>query len=234
MRKITEFIKTTVLGGFLVLLPIVAVLAVAGIAVATLIKIVTPIVGKLPIKTVGGLALATVLAVLFLLVFCFLAGLLVRMRMGQLIQKRVENLLLQRLPGYVMFKNLTRQLVRPCPGGLVWVRGQGRGPYCGRACRWEIHHLRAHLAHRHPGSGLLPPPHPCGAFAGSLHRCGEQPDSMGDGIQETVSTSAERIIKFFCQAGKLPYMPVRLFYKRLRKPPSSQGCTNPLLVSSMC
>ena len=110
MRKITEFIKTTVLGGFLVLLPVVAVLAVAGIAVATLIKIVTPIVGKLPIKTVGGLALATVLAVLFLLVFCFLAGLLVRVRMGQLIQKRVENLLLQRLPGYVMFKNLTRQL----------------------------------------------------------------------------------------------------------------------------
>ncbi len=110
MRKITEFIKTTVLGGFLVLLPVVAVLAVAGIAVATLIKIVTPIVGKLPIKTVGGLALATVLAVLFLLVFCFLAGLLVRMRLGQLVQQRVENLLLQRLPGYVMFKNLTRQL----------------------------------------------------------------------------------------------------------------------------
>jgi hypothetical protein len=28
---------------------------------------------------------------------------------------------------------------------------------------------------------------------------------MGDGIQEAVSTSAERIIKFFCQAGKLPW-----------------------------
>jgi uncharacterized membrane protein len=110
MRKFAEFIKTTVLGGFLVLLPVVAVLALVGIAVATLIKIVTPIVGKLPIKTVGGLALATLLAVFFLLAFCFLAGLLVRMRMGQLVQKRVENLLLQRLPGYVMFKNLTRQL----------------------------------------------------------------------------------------------------------------------------
>jgi hypothetical protein len=28
---------------------------------------------------------------------------------------------------------------------------------------------------------------------------------MGDGIQEAVSTSAERIIKFFCKAGKLPW-----------------------------
>jgi uncharacterized membrane protein len=110
VSKITEFIKTTILGGFLVLLPVVAVLAVIGISLATLIKIVAPIAGKLPIKTVGGFALATLLAVLFLLAFCFLAGFLVRMRIGQLVQKRVENLLLQRLPGYVMFKNLTRQL----------------------------------------------------------------------------------------------------------------------------
>ena len=94
----------------MVLLPVVAVLALVGIAVATIIKIVTPIAEKLPIKTVGGLALATLLAVLVILAFCFLAGLLVRMRIGQLIQQRMENLLLQRLPGYVMFKNLTRQL----------------------------------------------------------------------------------------------------------------------------
>ena len=110
MKKFTEFIKTTTIGGLLVLLPVVAVLALVGIAVATIIKIVTPIAEKLPIKTVGGLALATLLAVLVILAFCFLAGLLVRMRIGQLIQRRMENLLLQRLPGYVMFKNLTRQL----------------------------------------------------------------------------------------------------------------------------
>lgn len=110
MKKITEFIKTTTIGGLLVLLPVVAVLALVGIAVATIIKIVTPIAEKLPIKTVGGLALATLLAVIVILAFCFLAGLLVRMRIGQLIQQRMENLLLQRLPGYVMFKNLTRQL----------------------------------------------------------------------------------------------------------------------------
>ena len=110
MRKIAEFLKTTTLGGFLVLLPVVAVLALVGLAVATVINIVTPIAGKLPFKTVGGLALATLLAVFVLLAFCFLAGLLVRMRIGRLVQEWVENFLLQRLPGYVMLKNLTRQL----------------------------------------------------------------------------------------------------------------------------
>ncbi|MFZ2088858.1 MAG: DUF502 domain-containing protein [Desulfobaccales bacterium] len=110
MSKFIEFLKTTIIGGFLVLLPVVAVLALVGIAVATLINIVTPIVGKLPIKTVGGLALATLLAVFVLLAFCFLAGLFVQMRFGRLVQKWAEDFLLQRLPGYVMFKNLSRQL----------------------------------------------------------------------------------------------------------------------------
>jgi uncharacterized membrane protein len=110
MRKITVFLKTTTIGGFLVLLPIAAVLALVGIAIATVINIVTPIVGKLAIKTVGGLALATLLAVILLLTFCFLAGLLVQMRIGQLLQEWMENFLLQRLPGYIMFKSLTRQL----------------------------------------------------------------------------------------------------------------------------
>ena len=32
------------------------------------------------------------------------------MRIGRVVQKGVEGFLLQRLPGYVMFKNLTRQL----------------------------------------------------------------------------------------------------------------------------
>lgn len=110
MKKMAKFIKTTVIGGLLVLLPIVAVLALISIAIATVINIVTPIVGKLPIKTVSGLALATILAVFLLLAFCFLAGLFFQMRIGRLAQKWIENFLLDRLPGYVMFKNLTRQL----------------------------------------------------------------------------------------------------------------------------
>jgi uncharacterized membrane protein len=124
-------VSSTTLGGFLVLLPVVAVLALVGIAVATLIKIVTPIVGKLTIKTVGGLALATLLAVFFLLAFCFLAGLLVRMRIGRLVQNWVESFLLQRLPGYVMLKNLTRQLsgqegiVSPLPWWICMVPRPG-------------------------------------------------------------------------------------------------------------
>ena len=110
MRNLLEFLKTTVIGGFLVLLPVVAVLALIGIAVKSVVNIIAPVAAKLPVTTIGGYAAATLLAVLLILGFCFLAGLLVQLRLGQLLQTWLESRLLQRLPGYTMIKGLTRQV----------------------------------------------------------------------------------------------------------------------------
>jgi uncharacterized membrane protein len=110
MRHLLEFLKTTVIGGFLVLLPVVAVLVLIGIALHSVIGIIAPMAANLPIKTIGGYAAATLLAVLLILGFCFLAGLLVQLRLGQLVQSWLESHLLRRLPGYTMVKNLTRQV----------------------------------------------------------------------------------------------------------------------------
>lgn len=110
MRNLLEFIKTTIIGGLLVLLPVVAVLALIGLAVISVVSVIAPLAAKLPIKTIGGYAAITVAAILLLLGFCFLAGLLVQLRLGRLLQIWLETRLLQRLPGYTMVKNLTRQV----------------------------------------------------------------------------------------------------------------------------
>ena len=110
MKNFLEFLKTTILGGFLVLLPVVAVLVLIAIAVNSVIAIIAPLAAKLPMKTVGGYTAVTLLAVLLILGFCFLAGLLVQLRLGRLIQTWLESHVLQRLPGYTMIKNLTRQV----------------------------------------------------------------------------------------------------------------------------
>ena len=110
MKKFLEFLKTTIIGGFLVLLPVVVVLLLLSLAVATLITAIEPLMEILPIKGLGGLAVTTLVAILLLLVFCFLTGLLVQMRIGRLGKEWVERLLLERLPGYIMFKNLTRRI----------------------------------------------------------------------------------------------------------------------------
>ena len=110
MRKFVDFLKTAIIGGFFVLLPVVVVILLLSLAVATVINAMDPLMKMLPVKSVGGLAVATLAAILLILVFCFLTGFLVQMRIGRLGKQWVESFLLERLPGYVMFKNLTRRL----------------------------------------------------------------------------------------------------------------------------
>jgi uncharacterized membrane protein len=110
MRAFIEFLKTTIIGGFFVLLPVVVVLFLISLAVATVVTALTPLMEVLPIKGMVGIAVTTLAAILILLVFCFLTGLLVQMRIGRLGKERVERFLLERLPGYIMFKNLTRRI----------------------------------------------------------------------------------------------------------------------------
>ena len=110
MKKFGKFLKTTIIGGFFVLLPVVVVLFLISLAVATVVTALTPLMEVLPIKGMVGIAVTTLAAILLLLVFCFLTGLLVQMRIGRLGKEWVERLLLERLPGYIMFKNLTRRI----------------------------------------------------------------------------------------------------------------------------
>ena len=110
MSRFVNFIKTTILGGLFVLLPVVVVILLLSLAVATVAGAMKPLMELLPVKTVGGLAAVTLAALLFLLVFCFLTGLLVQLRLGKLGKEWLERFLLERLPGYVMFKNLTRRI----------------------------------------------------------------------------------------------------------------------------
>ena len=98
MKNFLEFLKTTILGGFLVLLPVVAVLVLIGIAVNSVVTIIAPLAAKLPMKTVGGYTAVTLLAVLFVLGFCFLAGLLVQLRLGRLIQTWMETYVFSACP----------------------------------------------------------------------------------------------------------------------------------------
>jgi uncharacterized membrane protein len=109
-KKFIDFAKTTVMTGFFVLLPVVVVLALIGWLLASVIGVLKPIMAIFAIKSVGGMAAATLGALLLLVVGCFLTGFFVRMQIGKVTQEWLEGILLDRLPGYTMFKNLTRRL----------------------------------------------------------------------------------------------------------------------------
>jgi uncharacterized membrane protein len=109
-KKFIDFVKTTVLAGFFVLLPVVVVLGLIGWVGATVIGVLKPVMAIFAIKSVGGMVSAALGALLLLLVVCFLTGFFVRMHIGMVTKEWLEGILLDRLPGYTMFKNLTRRL----------------------------------------------------------------------------------------------------------------------------
>ena len=101
-----RFVWTTFLGGVIVILPVA--LAAAGIAKAMGVArdILRPIEGWLP----EAMHFRTIVAAGIVLAACFIAGAMLRTALGKAIQAAAERGLLERIPGYTLFRTLTRRL----------------------------------------------------------------------------------------------------------------------------
>jgi len=102
MRTIAEFMKTTLIGGIIIVLPVyIAVLLILK-AVQGLLAAVKPITAAIP----ASVEFDEILAILVLAVICFIAGLVVRTRAGLRAKNAIERRVLQRLPGYTLLRGL--------------------------------------------------------------------------------------------------------------------------------
>lgn len=111
-------LKTTLIGGVVLLLPLVVALAVVGQGVALVGKAAAPLIALLPDRSVGGVALATLATVLLLLLLCFGAGLLARAALGRRLSDSFENRLHALYPRYTVFKGMTQDLAGQGMQGL--------------------------------------------------------------------------------------------------------------------
>jgi uncharacterized membrane protein len=106
MKRAWDFLKTTFLGGALVVLPAwVAVLLVAKVLVK-LEVIVKPVSATLP----EGVGHPRILAALALAGLCFVVGAAVRTAIGRQAQRAIERSLLDRVPGYRTLRGLAQQV----------------------------------------------------------------------------------------------------------------------------
>ena len=102
MRTIAAFMKTTLIGGILIVLPVyIAVLLILK-AVQGLLAAVKPITAAIP----GSVEFEEILAILVLAVICFIAGLIVPARAGLRAKNAIERRVPQRLPGYTLLRGL--------------------------------------------------------------------------------------------------------------------------------
>jgi uncharacterized membrane protein len=111
MEKLKVFIKTTILGGLLVVLPIYILVLVFKWFFDFVIDNIRPI-NYVLIQTVGlHEFVASILAIIITLLLFFAIGLLVRTRLGKFTFDFIEENFLKKLPFYKMIKETVLQLV---------------------------------------------------------------------------------------------------------------------------
>ncbi len=73
-----NFIKVTMIGGVVFLVPIAVLVIILGKIVNVLARLATPLTAWFPMDRVIGFAIADLLAVAVIVVVCFMAGLVAR------------------------------------------------------------------------------------------------------------------------------------------------------------
>lgn len=106
LKLLLRSLLTPVIAGFLLLLPIYLAILMLLKAMKSLGKVAQPLVHLLP-KWLPG---ETLTSLLLVLVLCFLVGIAVGTSLGKTARDRIESSLLQKIPGYEVFRGMTRQL----------------------------------------------------------------------------------------------------------------------------
>ena len=110
LQSLYRYLKTTLLGGILVVLPLVGCAYLIGLTLKIVLGVIMPINRLLPIPDLAGIAVIDLLAISIIVVTCFLLGLLVRTAGGRTLGRWFEQSLLYQLPGYRLLRRLSRQV----------------------------------------------------------------------------------------------------------------------------
>jgi len=106
MKALAEFIRTTLIGGVLVLTPIYLVLLLLLKAFSGLMALIAPVTARLP----AAAEFRQLLAILIILAACFVAGLVVRTGPGARGVRELQRRVLEKIPGYKLLRSLITRL----------------------------------------------------------------------------------------------------------------------------
>ncbi len=104
MKKNVSFLKTTLLGGLIFLIPVVVITVVLGKAINIMLVFAKPLEKLVPFESMGGIAIIDILAFFIVILLCFLAGLSTRSSTGKRAFNWIDSKLIVLIPGYVILK----------------------------------------------------------------------------------------------------------------------------------
>jgi uncharacterized membrane protein len=110
MERIKAFLRTTFLGGFLVVLPIIVLIFVLGWLYEFLTDKIRPITNILIETARFSHLIASISAIVVILLLFFLVGLIVQTRLGSYLIHLLEDRILKRIPLYRIIRETIIQL----------------------------------------------------------------------------------------------------------------------------
>ncbi len=110
MNKVRQFFKTTFVGGFLVVLPVVILLLVLKWVYESLLSYVTPVTNLVIQTTRINEFVAAIIAFSLIILIFFLVGLIIKTEMGKVSFTAFENKFLSKVFGYKIIKETVVQL----------------------------------------------------------------------------------------------------------------------------
>jgi uncharacterized membrane protein len=107
VAKRLGFLKTTLVGGVVFLVPFIVLVFILGKALAVMRHVAEPLSRLAPVQSVGAFATVDLLAGLLIVAICFLAGLAARTRAAGRAAEAVESRFLDHIPVYAFIKGIT-------------------------------------------------------------------------------------------------------------------------------
>jgi len=105
-KPIPRFLKATLVGGFLFMVPLILLIVVLRHGMELAGKVADPVTSHFPVHHVAGLAVTTVAALVLILMLSFVIGLAVQTSPGRRLREALEWRILGKLPGYVVLKSM--------------------------------------------------------------------------------------------------------------------------------
>lgn len=109
MSKIMNLIKSAIVDGFFVLLPVLLIYLILEETYTLIYEIVEPLAHQIPGKDILGIGVSSWLVILTILLLLLLVGLVMRTGIGKLLGSWIDENILSHIPGYELLKSVSKQ-----------------------------------------------------------------------------------------------------------------------------
>ena len=111
LARVKSFVKTSLLGGVVVILPVVIVFLAFRWLVSVIARVIAPLTRLVTEASRLQSFLAGILTVTLIVLICFLVGAILKTRAGNFFYKELENRILKTAPGYSLVKQIVIQFL---------------------------------------------------------------------------------------------------------------------------